>query len=380
LNILLTGGRAPAALELARAFHKTGHNVFMAESLRGHLSQPSNAIKANFFVPAPRQNREAFFAALKQIIIENKINLLIPTSEEIFHVAMGREELPCAVFVESINKLNQLHNKWSFVVKALANDLFVPETLLIKTRNDLFQVYSHWRRLVLKPVYSRFAARTLILPPLNLALSTLKFFSDSPWVAQEYMTGCQYSTYSICHNGHISAHATYPSIFKAGQGTTIVFQQLEHPAIFKWVKTFVEKNQFTGQIAFDFIETPDGKLAALECNPRTTGGAHLLASHPNFVDAFLEPALNCITPINKHSFMNSSAMLTYGLPAALRNNQFAGWLKTFFSSRDVIFDLKDPLPALFQFRGILTQWGIARKNRISVLEASTFDIEWNGEM
>jgi hypothetical protein len=73
-------------------------------------------------------------------------------------------------------------------------------------------------------------------------------------------------------------------------------------------------------------------------------------------------------------------MLTYGLPAALRNNQFAGWLKTFFSSKDVIFDLKDPLPALLQFRGRLTQLSIARKNRISLLEASTFDIEWNGEM
>jgi short-subunit dehydrogenase involved in D-alanine esterification of teichoic acids len=59
-NILLTGGRAPVTLDLARAFHRAGHTVFMAESLRGHLSQPSNAVKAHFVVPAPRQELRRF--------------------------------------------------------------------------------------------------------------------------------------------------------------------------------------------------------------------------------------------------------------------------------------------------------------------------------
>jgi hypothetical protein len=58
--MLITGGRVPATLELARTFHKAGHTVFMAESLHGHLSQPSNAIEPNFIVPAPRQEKEAF--------------------------------------------------------------------------------------------------------------------------------------------------------------------------------------------------------------------------------------------------------------------------------------------------------------------------------
>jgi len=71
-NILLTGGRAPAALELARVFHRAGHTVFMAESLRGHLSQPSNAIKANFVVPAPRQNGDAFIVPLKRSLWKTK--------------------------------------------------------------------------------------------------------------------------------------------------------------------------------------------------------------------------------------------------------------------------------------------------------------------
>jgi hypothetical protein len=60
MNILLTGGRAPATLEIARAFHRAGHIVFMAESLPGHLSAPSNAVARDFLVPPPRQQMRAF--------------------------------------------------------------------------------------------------------------------------------------------------------------------------------------------------------------------------------------------------------------------------------------------------------------------------------
>jgi predicted ATP-grasp superfamily ATP-dependent carboligase len=378
-NILLTGGRAPAALELARAFHRAGHTVFMAESLRGHLSQPSAAIKANFVVPAPRQEQDAFIVALKNIIEQNKIDLLIPTCEEIFHIAMRRKELPCIVFTESINKLDQLHNKWSFVVNAVEYGLSAPETMLITTMDTLFHAYAHWRELVLKPTYSRFASRTLILPPLQKASSTLKFHSSSPWVAQGYIRGKEICTYSICHNGHITAHTAYPSTFTTGQGATIVFQHIDHPVILNWVKTFVARNHFTGQIAFDFIQTPEGQVYAVECNPRATSGAHLLASHPQFVEAFINPLMDCITPIDNSSYMLSTAMLIYGLPAAIKENNVKQWLKTFFNSNDVILNFKDPLPMLLQFRSLLSTLKFAREKGISLIEAITFDIEWNGE-
>ena len=369
MNILLTGGRAPATLELARVFHRAGHSVFMAESLRGHLSQPSNAIHANFVVPAPRQETDAFLSALKKIVIENQIDLLVPTCEEVFYTAMAHDELP--VFTEAIQKLKQLHNKWDFY------NSHVPDTMLIQNQDDVLYAFTRWQGLVLKPVYSRFASRTLILPSLQKALSTLTF--DSPWIAQEYIEGQAYCTYSICHSGHITAHAAYPSRFTAGQGATIVFEHVEHPEIFEWVRSFVEANQFTGQIAFDFIQTSAGQLFVLECNPRATSGVHLLASHPRFAEAFLNPKMDCITPMDHRSHMLSTAMLVYGLPDAIKKNNFAQWLKTFFSSQDVMFNFKDPLPFMLQFKSLLAYLTLAREKNISPLEASTFDIEWNGE-
>jgi len=380
MNILLTGGRAPATLDLARTFHYAGHTVFMAESLRGHLSQPSNAIKANFTVPSPRQNKEAYLLALKNIIVENQIELLIPTCEEIFHISAGREQLPCAVFAEPIQKLDHLHNKWHFVINAIGNDLYAPETMFLNNMDDMLHAFAHWRELVLKPVYSRFAARTLILPRLRIVLDSVAISPRLPWVAQEYIVGKAYCTYSICHNGHITAHTTYPSHFKAGQGATIVFEHVDHPAIFEWVRDFVQKNHLTGQVAFDFIETSEGWVCALECNPRATSGVHLLASHPQFAEAFLNPQLRCITPAVGESYMLSTAMLMYGLPTAIKNREFKLWLKTFSNSKDVILESKDFMPFLLQFRSIFAYLNLARKHGISPLEASTYDIEWNGEM
>ncbi|MBI5842688.1 MAG: carbamoylphosphate synthase large subunit [Chloroflexi bacterium] len=377
MNILLTGGRAPATLDLARAFHRAGQTVFMAESLRGHLSEPSSAIAQHFLVPPPRQQTGSFIEALKDIIIQCKIDLLIPTCEEVFYVAMGRGQLPCKVFVEPIEKLDALHNKWTFMVKAIEHELSVPETILLGGQEDLLHAYAQWRGLVLKPVYSRFAARTLILPPLKKALSTLTF--ESPWIAQEHMQGRQICTYSICHNGHVTAHTAYFSEFTAGPGATITFQHTHHPETFDWVTKFVKATNFTGQIAFDFMQTPDGQIFALECNPRATSGVHILANHPEFINAFFDESMLCFIPNDHSSHMLSTAMLMYGLPASLAKGRIGKWLRTFFTSDDVILDGKDLQPFLLQFRSIFHYLKLAKQHGITPLEASTFDIEWNGE-
>ena len=379
MNILLTGGRAPATLELARAFHRSGHTVFMAESLRGHLSQPSRSIYKNFFIPPPRQQTGKFIQALRNIIDENKVDLLIPTCEEIFYTAMYREQLPCRVFVEPIEKLNALHNKWTFILKASEYGLSVPETILIGGQDDLMRAFNKWQRLVIKPAYSRFAARTLILPTFSEALASLPMDLNQPMIAQQYIQGQGFCTYSICHHGQLTAHTTYPSNFTAGKTGTILIYHVEHAGILSWVRKIVNAMKFTGQIAFDFVETSNGEIFAIECNPHANGiSAVLLASNSDLTSAFLDPSTPCINPKSNTSAMLSAGMLIYALPTALRNRGFLKWLKAFFSSRDFVFRWDDPMPALLQGRSLLHYFKFAHKNKLSLLDASMFDIEWNG--
>ncbi len=207
----------------------------------------------------------------------------------------------------------------------------------------------------------------------------MTFNSSARWIAQELIEGTPICTYSVAQHGRLTAHTAYRSDFTAGQGATIAFQHLDHQGAFDWVQRFVAAVGFTGQIAFDFIETSDGKVLALECNPRATSGVHLFSSHPEFACAFLDDSTPCLTPSKDDSVMLSTGMLVYGLRTAVTNRRLRKWLSTFFSSRDVIFDFLDPLPFLLQWRSILAYLKLARNRGLSLLAASTYDIEWNGE-
>ena len=55
-RVLLTGGRAPATLDLARHLHHAGCEVFVAESVRYPICRGSNSIKELIMVPSPLQS------------------------------------------------------------------------------------------------------------------------------------------------------------------------------------------------------------------------------------------------------------------------------------------------------------------------------------
>ncbi len=410
-RILLTGGRAPATLELARMFAAAGHVVFMAESLRCHLTRPSRAIARNYQVPPPNRAPDAYIQALCAILCREKSDLLLPTCEELFWVARGRAQLSahCAIFAEGIEHLRQLHDKGAFAALARTYGLTVPKTVVLTTPQELHALAArNWdgmAEVVLKPAYSRFATKTLMPTPLrggrvptNAGVTQAAFTQalrqirpTSPWVAQQFVRGRQFCTYSVAHAGQLAAHTTYAVDFRAGSASdgspAIVFQHLDHGAILAWVHRFVEQNQFSGQIAFDFIEPAvnaceggEPGLFAIECNPRTTSGVHLFAGTPGFAETFLGlPPGPWLTPSVQRPSMLMLAMLFYALPAVRSWPELRRWLATLCTSREVIFTAHDPLPGLWQ--GIAVAELLARAWRcgLSAVEASTDDIEWNGE-
>ena len=160
-NILLTGGRILPTLSLVRLFSSAGYRVFVADSWENFICSYSTSTVKGFLVPSPSQETKNYIQALKTIIKKEEISLLIPTFEEIFYLARYLEELSslCQVFTTSFPQLKQLHNKWTFSQKTKALGLIHPKTWLIKSRSDLVNCLrmSIPSRLILKPVYSRFA-------------------------------------------------------------------------------------------------------------------------------------------------------------------------------------------------------------------------------
>ena len=129
-NLLLTLGRLPKALDVARGFADLGWRVVVAEPFKRHLAGASRAVAQSHRVTAPAEDKQAYLADLQRIIVDEKIDLVVPVSEETMHVAFLRDSLPATtrLFTMPPENLLRLHNKHGFVQQAVAWGLAVPET------------------------------------------------------------------------------------------------------------------------------------------------------------------------------------------------------------------------------------------------------------
>ena len=118
---------------------------------------------------------------------------------------------------------------------------------------------------------------------------------------------------------------------------------VDEPAIEEWVRTFVGALKLTGQVSFDFIETADGRLYAIECNPRTHSAITMFHDHPGVARAYLDDDAVAIRPLPGSRptywiYHEIWRLLTE--PGKLRR------LRTILRGTDAIFDWADPLPFL----------------------------------
>lgn len=394
-RILITGGRAPVALELARLFREAGHTVLAAESLKRHLCRVSRSVTASFTLPPPRQDPGGYVEGLTSIIDRYGVDLLVPTCEEVFHISKGYDKLAkhCRVFTEPLPVLAKLHHKYEFIRTAASAGLPVPETRLLTCPEEAEELYGDPMLfpsgIALKPAYSRFATRVVLMrrdggdTSAPLRLGALGISAAQPWVAQEYLPGRQLCTYSIVSNGEIRAHTAYWTRYSAGAGASVHFEHTPNQEAFDWVRQFVKAIRYTGQIAFDFKEAPDGTLLPLECNPRATSGIHLLAGAPGIDRSFLTdastPPSPPLIPADGTAAMLGFAMLGSGWQGKRTGRELWRWIQDGLRARDVVFRMKDPLPALEQLRMLKQFLRMKQEHGISLIEATTMDIEWNGE-
>ncbi|MNW32102.1 hypothetical protein D3C74_90370 [compost metagenome] len=401
LNILITGGRAPVALELARQLHGAGHQVYAADSISRYLCRASRAVKAAAVLPPPRQQPQAFVEALESLLVRWQIDLLIPTCEEIFHIARERERLQrhCQVLAPELDLLHQLHHKGEFIRLAEQLGLQVPDTEIIAS-------VEAWRSaealgmgsgLVFKPAYSRFASRVIL--PSSAGVSRKRQSADralreaaweqisssSPWIVQEYIQGAAWCTYSVAYEGNVVAHANYECRYRTGgAGASVHFRQREHPEAYTWVQQFISGIGYSGQISFDFIQAKDGTLYPLECNPRATSGIHLFTETDGLAAALTDPERllqtgRTVTPTPGAAAMITLAMLGCGLKDHRNGQDWRTWTTELRGAHDVIWRREDRGPAVEQLRMIYHAWRLSRRLGITVTEALTQDIEWNGE-
>ncbi len=375
-NILITGGRAPATLYLIRRLAEQGHRIFCAESQLCHLSARSRYLSGNYRVRSPRFDYSGFKTDLLEIVSDRRIDLIIPTCEEVFALARAKPLLTdfCQVFCEDLDTLTPLHDKWQF--SSTCRDVPVQpiRTWLIRSQEDLVNAVaeSSAAKWVLKPVYSRFATQVRILQ----RNSRIQFDpAHRNAVLQEFIEGIPLCSYSIVKHGRLTLHADYQPIFSAGKnGAAAAFRYVADDGIRTFTENFFSRTKLTGQFAFDFIRNSSG-LHVLECNPRLTSGIQLFGTGGNIDQAFTGTANHVLQP----SPGSTSALKTIfahwrsvpGVDPVSRLDALLHW-------PDPIWDRNDQGPFWRQPQVMASLLRLARSKKISMTEATTYDIEWNG--
>ncbi len=388
-RILITGGRAPVALDLARSLGSAGHEIFVAESLPYTLSSYSKYVRKTLQVPSPAAHPAAFGEAIQQILEREKIDVLIPTCEEIFYLSRYRDLFPMSVraWVEEFKKLKNLHEKSQFIQLCKEMGLPTPKTETFTSRAELISRLENGteNKLVLKPAYSRFASQTRIdsLQKLVVEARTISISSEYPWLVQECLIGTEYCTYALAQNGETLALSAYTRDFTAGKGAGISFRNQLPRQVEEFVRTVIKKTEFTGQIAFDLMLTSSGQAFPIECNPRATSGLHLLAENKEFSELFVSDSNSfsseILQPEPNAQAQLRLALLVYGLFQCTSVTRAWNWAKVFWSARDVIFAWNDPLPFFGQFAFYFEAFRRSRRMNKTPIEVTTEDIEWNGQ-
>jgi hypothetical protein len=195
---------------------------------------------------------------------------------------------------------------------------------------------------------------------------------------QAFIAGQELCSYSIAHGGQLLAHSVYRPAYRLNGSSSYYFDPVQRPAIRDAVAAFVQGTGYSGQVSFDWIEGPDGRPLALECNPRATSGLHLFPP-----DADLPSALMGEGPVHEtgtlRARMMGTLMLTAGLQEAVCKGRLAQWFEDWRRADDVIQVPGDRLPMIGSIGDLVSFTQLALRRRCNLREASTLDIRWDGE-
>ncbi|KAA8909400.1 hypothetical protein FN846DRAFT_942609 [Sphaerosporella brunnea] len=392
LRILLTNGRFPVSLDLARQLRLLSHTiVIVADPMHYHVCKFSRSTKKSYQVPAPRVDAGGYIQSILSIIREEKIDLIIPMHEEIFYLAESREpEIVNRLFAPPWEILLRLHNKFSFAEWLRSVGLLTPVSHLCRSRADverLLQAPGEW---AVKPVFGRAARNVYHLRQGDKIPDSCDVGEGNHYIAQQWLTGQRYCSYMVIRAGRVQAFCLYPVQDTIDGSSCVYFRSIAHPAVEEYCTRIAAALPGVGaQLAFDFIEVPGQPVVAIECNPRATSGIHLFSGTP-----LLAQALVSGPPAPPPSAEAAPAYTTFTVvpPLGAKRQLAPGmlmWQKSergvkaylehmgrLMGSKDVVFSKSDLLPSLMQPFLLTSYYEICRERKLGLPEMFQWDLVW----
>ena len=351
-TVLLTGGKMTKALALARAFHRAGHRVVLAEARKYRFTGHRFSRCVDRFYTVPPPAAADYATALLEIVRAEHVDVYVPVCSPAasYYDALAAPLLAphCEVLHADADMVARLDDKFAFPRLGASLGLPVPDTQLVTSVEQVDHAVADGDRppYVLKSI-AYDPVHRLDLTPLPRATradthafaATKPIAADNPWIVQTLVRGREYCTHGTVRDGRLQVWACCPS-----SAFQVNYEMVDKPAIEAWVRGFVEPLRLTGQVSFDFMETDDGAVFPIECNPRTHSAITMFYDSPDLARAYLDDTGETLVP-------TATSRPTYWLyhelwrmisaPATIPER-----LRVVLRGTDAIFDRHDPLPFL----------------------------------
>jgi hypothetical protein len=380
MKVLITSSRMPFALGMVRQLHAAGHEVYAADDYKQSPGSHSKYLTEHFVYPSSRRETEAFVDELERIVNRHGIDVVIPAFEEAFFISTQRERLSrsATIFAARFDALARLHDKAAFEGLVRRLGLPIPETVVATSDDELAEAIKRWDHYFGRAVFSRGGVDLLtntgplagVLDPADVHPTPAE-----PWVIQPFVEGETVCTYSTVQGGTVTSHLMYRIPRQWHHSTGIQFESIDAMESLRLIEPIVADLDYTGQISFDFLISPDG-LSFVECNPRATDGALLLEPDQIARGLLDQSADTFVLPEGT----------TMQLDLALVGDAFSDHMKRVPQTirdlarvRDAGDGWHDPLPTLYSAFSLAHFEGVSHRDHAKLQDAMDADMAWDGE-
>lgn len=371
MRILLTGGRCVSTLNLSRQLCQSGARVFVADSLPYNITALSSSIWRSYLAPPAKQEPMRFAYALLDIIRKEAIDILIPTSDEIYTILQYEKLLRPHVEIFAPSHQDALRAHSPFRFSEWMKEIHLPAITVDVFRNKqtLAQnVQKIGKNRAYRPEWSSIIHHTKPMNSLWVAQSDCS--PQVPWVAQECIKGSRWYSYSWLHNGTVLLHSQY----KERSETHKTIAHTTHPKIESWVYEFGQKTQYTGQISICFVEK-ENVFYAQSSSAQITEGIHCFRGC-NLIEVLKKKKQTSLC-INHP--IQAGHCIFHGHTSSFIPPARSAWIYNILYLRSDICTWFDPIPAWGLFIPYIIIVYRAFRRGISQFDASVSDIEWSTE-
>jgi predicted ATP-grasp superfamily ATP-dependent carboligase len=380
MRVLITGSRMPFALAMIRKLAEEGHEVLASDAYDFAPGSHSRYVAERFVTPSPRDETKAFVDEVERIAAEREIDVVVPAFESVFYLSTQHERLArvTSPFFSPFATLLPLHDKASFERFATGMGLPMAETVVASSDEELRAALERFPQYFARAAFSRGGVALLTnAGPLagRVAIEDCHPTEANPWLVQRFIEGETFCTYSTVHAGRVTAHCAYSIPRQWKHSTGIQFVSIDGGPTLDVIERIVGATDYTGQISFDFIDSPDGPYL-VECNPRATDGA-LLMSSSQLASGLLDPSAECETVPAGESIQLDFAVFGGLFEGGLR--EMPGTLRDLIEIRGSDRGWHDALPNLYSFLSLARSEHLRHRDHEELFVAMAGDISWDGD-